>query len=58
MFLFNEKFELENQGAQTEMARFMKLRPPLACLLLEDFRKQFKLKQFTLYNKIQIKTVE
>jgi hypothetical protein len=34
------------------MARFAKLRPPLACLMLEDFRKQFKPKKFTSYSKI------
>jgi hypothetical protein len=52
MFLLSEKSELENQGMQTEMAQIMKSRPPLACLLLEDFRKQFHHKQFTLYNKL------
>jgi hypothetical protein len=35
----------------------MKSKPPLACLLLEDFRKPFEHKQFTLYDEIQIKTV-
>jgi hypothetical protein len=52
MFLLSEKSELEIQGMQTEMVQIMKSRPPLACLLLEDFRKQFKCKQFTSWSKI------
>jgi hypothetical protein len=56
-FISSEKSELENPGMQTEMFQFIKSKPPLACLLHEDFRKPFEHKQLTLYDEIQIKTV-